>query len=244
MIKRLRIILMMLIGTQVPLFAQNSLSTLPDWQNPLVIGINKEPARLSFMHYPDPQSALADSGLSERSFGEIHTPYYKSLDGQWKFKWSKNPAERPKDFFQTNFDISGWADIKVPASWQTEGFGTAIYLNEKYPFHPEYPVNPPLIPDDYNPVGSYRTTFSVPDDWEGRNIFIHFGGVESAFYIWVNGKKVGYSEGSYTPAEFNLTPYLQKGNNQLAVEVYRWSDGSYLEDQDMWRFSGIFLFNS
>jgi beta-galactosidase len=221
-------------------FAQYNLGSLPDWQNPLVIGINKEPAHLSFIHYPDLQSALADSGLPERSLGEVHTPYYKSLDGQWKFKWSKNPAERPMDFFKVDFDISDWADIKVPASWQTEGFGTAIYLNQKYPFHPESPVNPPLIPDDYNPVGSYRTTFSIQDDWEGRNIFIHFGGVESAFYIWVNGKKVGYSEDSYTPAEFNLTPYLQKGNNQLAVEVYRWSDGSYLEDQDMWRFSGIF----
>ncbi|MEJ2194875.1 MAG: glycoside hydrolase family 2 TIM barrel-domain containing protein [Ignavibacteriaceae bacterium] len=216
------------------LTAQNNLGDLPDWENPLVIGTNKEPAHLSFMHYPDRQSALADSSF------EFHTPYYKSLDGQWKFKWSKNPAERPKDFYRTDYDITEWANIKVPASWQMEGFGTAIYLNEKYPFHPERPVNPPLIPKDYNPVGSYRTTFTVPNNWNGRNIYIHFGGVKSAFYIWVNGKKVGYSQGSMTPAEFNLNSYLQKGENHLSVEVYRWSDGSYLEDQDMWRFSGIF----
>ncbi len=227
-------ILAILLVLSSGLTAQNSLGDLPDWENPLVIGINKEPAHLSFMHYPDQQSALADSGL------EVHTPYYKSLDGQWKFKWSKNPAERPKDFYKTNFDISGWANIRVPASWQTEGFGKAIYLNIKYPFHPDYPANPPRIPQDYDPVGSYRTSFTVPDNWDGRDVYIHFGGVKSAFYIWVNGKKVGYSQGSMTPAEFNLNSYLQKGDNQLAVEVIRWSDGSYLEDQDMWRFSGIF----
>ena len=224
----------MLLVLPIVLTAQNNLGDLPDWENPLVIGINKEPAHLSFMHYPDQQSALADSNW------EFHTPYYKSLDGQWKFKWSKNPSERPKDFYKTDYNVTEWAKIRVPASWQTEGFGTAIYSNEKYPFHPERPVNPPLIPEDYNPVGSYRTTFTVPANWDGRDTYIHLGGVKSAFYIWVNGKKVGYSQGSMTPAEFNLNSYLQKGDNQLSVEVYRWSDGSYLEDQDMWRFSGIF----
>ena len=232
--KKLFFVLSIILITSVTSLAQNTLGDLPDWENPLVIGINKEPAHLSFMHYPDQQSALADSGW------EFHTPYYKSLDGKWKFKWSKNPAERPKDFYKTDFDISGWSNITVPASWQTEGFGKAIYLNIKYPWHPDYPAHPPLIPQDYDPVGSYRTTFTVPDNWDGRDIYIHFGGVKSAFYIWVNGKKVGYSQGSMTPAEFNLSSYLKKGDNQLAVEVIRWSDGSYLEDQDMWRFSGIF----
>ena len=232
--KNLVIIMSMFLFISISLTAQNRLGDLPDWENPQVIGINKEPAHLSFMHYPDQQNALADSGW------EYHTPYYKSLDGQWKFKWSKNPAERPKDFYKTDYDISKWANIRVPASWQTEGFGKAIYLNIKYPFHPDYPAHPPLIPQDYDPVGSYRTTFTVPDNWDGRDVYIHFGGVKSAFYIWVNGKKVGYSQGSMTPAEFNLNSYLKKGNNQLAVEVIRWSDGSYLEDQDMWRFSGIF----
>ncbi|AFN74212.1 glycoside hydrolase family protein [Melioribacter roseus P3M-2] len=224
----------LLIALRIQSTAQYALGTLPDWENPLVIGINKEPAHLSFIHYPDAQTALSDKGM------ESSSPYYKSLDGKWKFHWSKNPSERPVDFYKVDYDISGWADINVPASWQTEGFGTAIYLNEKYPFHPERPVNPPLIPDDYNPVGSYKTVFEVPSNWDGRNVYIHFGGVKSAFYIWINGKKVGYSQGSMTPAEFDITPYIQKGKNQLAVEVYRWSDGSYLEDQDMWRFSGIF----
>ena len=227
-------VLILIMAVSGLLSAQSSSGALPDWENPQVIGINKEPAHLSFMHYPDLQSALADSGLENR------TPYYKSLDGKWKFKWSKNPSERPEDFYKTDYDVSRWADIRVPASWQTEGFGKPIYLNSKYPFHPEYPAHPPLIPQDYDPVGSYRTTFTVPANWKGRDIYIHFGGVKSAFYIWVNGKKVGYSQGSMTPAEFNLTAYLRKGVNQLAVEVIRWSDGSYLEDQDMWRFSGIF----
>ena len=222
------------LGIPVLSIAQSNLGDLPDWENPLVIGINKEPAYLSFMHYPDQHSALADSGL------EFHTPYYKSLDGQWKFKWSVNPADRPKDFYKADYDVSKWDNIRVPASWQTEGFGKAIYLNIKYPFHPDYPAHPPLIPQDYDPVGSYRTAFTIPDIWNGRNVYIHFGGVKSAFYIWVNGRKVGYSQGSMTPAEFNLDSYLKKGSNQLAVEVIRWSDGSYLEDQDMWRFSGIY----
>lgn len=232
--KTLTTIVALLTIIQLNSLAQYSLGTLPDWENPLVIGINKEPAHLSFAHYPDAQSALADNDL------EVTSPYHKSLDGKWKFNWSKNPAERPMDFYKTDYDVSGWPDIKVPGNWQMQGFGTAIYVNEKYPFHPERPVNPPLLPKDNNPVGSYRTTFTVPENWQERNIYIHFGGVKSAFYIWVNGKKVGYSQGSMTPAEFELTPYLQEGDNQLAVEVYRWSDGSYLEDQDMWRFSGIF----
>ena len=226
--------MIILFGIQLYTFAQQSRGTLPDWENPTVIGINKEPAHLSFIHYPDAKSALEDDGL------EVHSPFYKSLDGKWKFNWSKNPSERPMDFYKTDNDVSKWSDIKVPATWQMQGFGTAIYVNAKYPFHPKGPVNPPMLPEDNNPVGSYRTTFNVPDNWNDKNVYIHFGGVKSAFYIWLNGKKVGYSQGSMTPAEFNLTSYLQKGENQLAVEVYRWSDGSYLEDQDMFRFSGIF----
>ncbi len=231
---RLNIVLIIFLAIPVMVIAQNKTHVLPDWENPQVIGINKEPAHLSFMHYPDLESALADSGL------EIHTPYYKSLDGTWKFKWSKNPAEIPENFYKTDYSVNGWSNIRVPASWQTEGFGKPIYLNFRYPFHPDYPANPPLIPQDYDPVGCYRTTFTVPENWNGRKIYIHFGGVKSAFYIWVNGEKVGYSQGSMTPAEFDLTSYVRKGVNQLAVEDIRWSDGSYLEDQDMWRLSGIF----
>ncbi|GET25966.1 glycoside hydrolase family 2 TIM barrel-domain containing protein [Prolixibacter sp. NT017] len=223
-----------LVAASSSVWAQTSYGNLPDWENSQVIGINKEPPYLSFMHYPDRVSALADSTL------EIHTPYYKSLDGMWKFHFSKNPAERPKDFYKTNFSDGKWASVKVPGVWQLEGYGKPIYLNNRYPFHPDYPAHPPLVNANADPVGSYRTTFDVPKNWDGREVFIHFGGVKSAFYIWLNGKKIGYSQGSMTPAEFNLTPFLKKGKNVLAVEVYRWSDGSYLEDQDMWRFSGIF----
>ena len=207
---------------------------LPDWENSQMIGINKEPPYLSFMHYPDKRSALSDSTLA------IHTPYYQSLDGEWKFHFSKNPAQRPKDFYRPDYNVKNWADIKVPGNWQLEGYGKPIYLNNRYPFHPDYPAHPPLVDASNNPVGSYRRTFTVAPNWNAREVYIHFAGVKSAFYIWVNGKKVGYSQGSMTPAEFNLTPFLKKGKNSLAVEVYRWSDGSYLEDQDMWRFSGIF----
>ncbi len=231
------VILVALFGISSLSSAQDRGGKLPDWENPRVIGINKVPPHLSFMHYPDRASALADSNTAMEGF---HTPFYKSLDGQWKFHWSKNPASRPKDFYKTGYDVSQWSNIRVPASWQTEGFGKAIYLNSRYAFQPDSrKLHPPRVPQDYDPVGSYRTTFTVPGDWNGRSVYIHFGAVKSAFYIWVNGEKVGYSEGSLTPAEFNLTPYLRKGKNVLAVEVYRFSDGSYLEDQDMWRLSGI-----
>ncbi|MHC4170618.1 MAG: sugar-binding domain-containing protein, partial [Planctomycetota bacterium] len=157
--------------------------------------------------------------------------YYMSLNGDWKFNWAEKPADRPAEFYKPGYDVSKWAEIPVPANWQMHGYGRPIYLNMRYP----YPVNPPFIPHEYNPVGSYRRQFRILNRWKDRQIFLHFDGVKSAFYVWVNGRKVGYSQGSMTPAEFNITQYLKPGENTLAVEVYRWSDGSYLEDQDMWR---------
>ncbi|MBE0534637.1 MAG: DUF4981 domain-containing protein [Phycisphaerae bacterium] len=199
-----------------------------DWENPEIYGINKEPAHATLIPYPNVELALR--GIRNNS------PYYLSLNGKWQFQWTRRPADRPVDFYRPDFDVSAWDTIPVPSNWQMHGYGRPIYLNIQYPF----PANPPYIPHDYNPVGSYRRTFYVPAEWHGRQVFIHFGGVDSAFYIWVNGHKVGYSQDSMLPAEFDLTPYLQSGANTLAVEVYRWSDGSYLEDQDMWRLSGIF----
>ena len=226
--------LILLFGNQVAQ-AQFALSKLPDWENPKTIGINKEPAHASIIPYPDIPSAVADSGHMP------HSPYYESLDGQWKFKWSQNPQSRPRGFYKSNYDMSDWDDITVPSPWQMQGYGKPIYLNVRYPVESIMGgLYPPRAPKKRNPVGSYRRTFTVPDHWDRRQVLIHFGAVKSAFYIWVNGQKVGYSEGSMTPAEFNITPYLKKGENSLAVEVYRWSDGSWLEDQDMWRFSGIF----
>lgn len=200
----------------------------PDWENPEVYGINKEPAHATLIPYPNVELAL-------RAIRN-DSPYYLSLNGKWHFNWVRKPADRPVDFYKPDFDVSGWDTIPVPANWQMHGYGIPIYTNIKHPF----PANPPYIPHDYNPVGSYRRTFFIPSEWKDRQIFIHFDGVKSAFYIWVNGHKVGYSQDSMLPAEFDLTPYLRPGANTLAVEVYRWSDGSYLEDQDMWRLSGIY----
>ncbi len=198
-----------------------------DWENEQMIGFNKEPGHCTLTPYGDIESA--EEGIREAS------PFYRSLSGTWKFHWVSKPADRPIDFYKPAFDVSGWDDIRVPANWQEFGYGRPIYLNMLYPF----PPNPPRIPHDYNPVGSYRRVFEVPASWDGREVFLHFDGVDSAFYVWVNGCKVGYSQDSMTPAEFNITEYLCPGQNTLAVEVYRWSDGSYLEDQDMWRLSGI-----
>lgn len=196
-------------------------------ENPEVVGINKLNPHSFSIPYHNKEAAIIGNWESSE--------YFQSLNGLWKFHWSPNPASRPVSFYKTDYDVSSWDDIKVPADWQMQGYGVPIYTNVKYPFK----KNPPYIPEEYNPVGSYVRNFSLPKDWHGKEIIIHFGAVNSAMYLWVNGEKVGYSQGSKTPAEFNITNYLKEGENQLAVEVYRWCDGSYLEDQDMWRLSGI-----
>jgi len=202
--------------------------TTPDWENPEVVGINKEPGHCTLIPYRDIRTAIkADRKAS---------PFYKSLNDNWKFHWVRKPADRPVDFYKSEYDVSHWNEMPVPSNWQMHGYGIPIYLNVPYAF----PPNPPYIPHNYNPVGSYRRRFTIPDEWKDRQIFLHFDGVKSAFYVWINGRKVGYSQDSMTPAEFNITQYLKAGENILAVEVYRWSDGSYLEDQDMWRLSGIY----
>lgn len=198
---------------------------LPDWENPDVIKINTEPLRASFIHYNEND---LDSEVSELT-------NYKLLNGKWKFNWVSKPADRPMDFYKDDYDISNWDTIQVPADWQMKGYGYPIYTNIIYPF----PKNAPYIPHDNNPVGSYKKSFTIDESWTSKDVFIHFAGVNSAFYVWVNEQKVGYSEGSKTPAEFNITPYVKLGDNTVAVEVYRWCDGSYLEDQDFWRVSGI-----
>ncbi|MEX2602821.1 MAG: glycoside hydrolase family 2 TIM barrel-domain containing protein [Gracilimonas sp.] len=198
-----------------------------DWENPEVTGINKFAPHVNVISFQNEE--LAKEGDFRKS------AYYQSLNGDWDFNWSRNPAKRPANFYENNFDLSGWSKITVPGSWQMQGFGTLLYTNVAYPFE----KNPPYIPSDHNPVGSYKTTFSMPDSWNGRKVVLHFGGVSSAMYVWVNGEKVGYSQDSKLPAEFDVTSYLRKGENSLSVEVYRWSDGSYLEDQDMWRMSGL-----
>ncbi len=221
---RLLYVITFVILTISTVFAQKR----ADWNNVDVLEINRENPHTTMMVYEDEESALSDK--------KEHSANYQSLNGDWKFNWSKNPAQRPVEFYTNSFDDSEWNTIPVPSNWEMEGYGIPVYTNVIYPFDKTNVA----APVDWNPVGSYRHQFTLPKKWDEREVYIHFDGVQSAFYIWINGKKVGYSQGSRTPAEFNITKYLKEGENQLAIEVYRWSDGSYLEDQDFWRLSGIF----
>ena len=199
----------------------------PFWEDPAVFAENREPPRASFTPFPTAGGAAAGRP------GD--SPFRISLNGDWRFHWIPRPDARPMDFFEPGYDVSGWATIPVPSNWEFEGYGHPVYRDEFYSF----PANPPFIPHDDNPVGSYRRDFEIPAGWDGREIFLNFDGVYSAFYVWVNGEYIGYSEGSRTPAEFRITEAVRPGTNVLAVQVYRWSDGSYLESQDFWRVSGI-----
>ncbi len=217
-----------------------------------MIGQNKEPAHSTLIPYDSVEKALKKTEWGEYS-RNYDTPYYKTLNGTWKFRWVEKPADRPVDFYKDDYDTSEWKDIPVPSCWQLQGYGIPIYTNVTYPYSVYQKTykdeDLPKIDHEYNPVGSYKREFTVPKKWleMERPVFVHFDGVKSAFYLWVNGIKVGYSQGSMTPSEFNITEFVSEGTNTMAVEVYRWSDGSYLEDQDMWRFSGIlrevFLFS-
>ena len=197
------------------------------WKDYKIFQVNAEQPHASFMVYNTKEEALKR--------GYLPSPSYQLLSGDWLFKWSRNPSERPVDFYKPDFNTSGWKTIPVPADWQLQGYDEAYYTNISYPFTAKFPG----VPEAFNPVGSYKRTFKISTAWQGQQIFLHFKGVNSAFYVWVNGKKVGYSEDSKTPAEFNVTDYVKPGTNEVAVEVYRWNAGSWLEDQDMWRFSGI-----
>ncbi len=209
-------------------------------ENPEMIAINKEAAHAGYI--PFNTINLARTGKAENS------PWYKSLNGTWKFKWVRKPADRPLNFFRVDYNVSGWDDIPVPSNWEIQGYGIPIYVNQPYEFADERNINtelqngpePPRVPHDYNPVGSYRRDFTVPEEWTGKQVFLHLGAVKSAMYLWINDIFVGYSQGAKTPAEFDISPYINpEGRNTLALQVYRWSDGSYLECQDFWRISGI-----
>ena len=199
-----------------------------DWQNQYVFNINKEKPHPNIVSYKN---------IKEAKSGEYeNSDFYISLNGKWKFQYSPDVSKRPIDFYKNSFDISDWDEIQVPSNWEIEGYGTPIYVNTEYPFDSK--PEPPFIKID-NPVGSYRHIFSVPEDWDGKSVLLHFGAVKSAAYLWINGEKVGYTQGAKTPSEWDITKYLKKGENSLALEVYRWSDGSFLECQDFWRLSGI-----
>jgi beta-galactosidase len=217
-----------------------------DWEDSELFQKNREAPHCTLIPFPD-----IDTALKPVEYGEFTasypTPYYHSLNGNWAFNWVNDVDKRPIDFYKSEYDCSSWNKIPVPSCWQMHGYGIPIYTNSPYPFKtdpPKMPGNPWIKENGPRPVGSYRREFLIPKDWdENRQIFIHFDGVKSAFYIWINGKQVGYSQGSMTPAEWNITKYLHEDRskkNFIAIEVYRWSDGSYLEDQDMFRFSGIY----
>jgi len=199
----------------------------PDWENPAVFARGKEPARATGFPFESRALALAGDRSASRRF--------LSLNGKWRFFFSPNVDGAPAEFYRDDFDVAGWKQIRVPADWQAEGYDQARYNNVTYPF----PANRPLIPHDRNPVGSYRRDVDLPTDWSGQNVTLHIGAAGSAYYVWVNGRQVGYSEDSKLPSEFDVTRFLKSGRNSIAIRIYRWSDGSYLEDQDFWRVSGI-----
>jgi beta-galactosidase len=196
------------------------------YEDPLVSGINRDAARVTAYSYATINDALKNN--REKS------GRYISLNGDWDFAFALKPGDEPQDFYKAK--VSGWKKIPVPANWEMQGYDKPIYKSAVYPFRP---VNPPYVPKDYNGVGCYQKSFTVPADWKNKNITLHFGGVSSAYKLWVNGKFAGYAEDSFLPSEFNITPYLQEGENIISVWVIRWSDGSFLEDQDQWRMSGI-----
>lgn len=218
-----------------------SLPLAPDgreWQDETRLHLGREPSAATFVSYGSEQEALTLPRRASR--------FVRSLDGAWKFHWVNHPGTRPHDFHRTDFDDRSWASIPVPSNWQTQGYDTPVYTNITYPFQ----NNPPFVMDeppphyttmrDRNPVGSYRKKFTIPEEWKGRRTFLRFDGVDSFFYLWLNGRYLGFSKDSRTSAVFDITAHLGGGENLLAVEVYRYSDGSYLEDQDFWRLSGIF----
>lgn len=196
------------------------------YEDPLVSGINRDASRATAYSFKNINDALG--GDREKS------GRYVSLNGDWDFSFALKPSDATKDFYKSK--VNGWKKLTVPSSWEMHGYDKPIYKSAVYPFRP---VNPPQVPHDYNGVGCYQRSFTVPADWKGMNITLHFGGVSSAYKVWVNGKFLGYAEDSFLPSEFNITPYLQSGENIVAVWVIRWSDGSFLEDQDQWRLSGI-----
>ena len=197
------------------------------WENPEFVNENVEKPRATFVPYESVSQALTGD--------DKQTPFVHSLNGTWRFKFSVRPSERPLDFFKTDYDDFAWEHITVPANWEMQGFGIPVYTNIKYIF----PANPPYVDNNDLPIGSYRTTFSLPCGWDNREIILHFGSIAGAATIWVNGEKIGYTKASKTGAEFDITQYLKEGENLLAVEVFKWSDASYLEDQDFWRLAGI-----
>ncbi len=231
-INKLQLILLLCLCI-IPIGSKGQ-ENVPEWQSQYAIGLNKLAPHSYVIPFKDAKDVIENT--------RENSPYYKSLNGKWKFNWVKDPDKRPKDFYKQDFYTGNWADINVPGNWERQGYGTAIYVNETYEFDDpmfNFKKNPPFVPYHENEVGSYKRTFTVPEQWKDRRIVLCCEGTISFFYVWINGKFVGYNQGSKTPAEWDITDKLQDGENTISMEVYRWSAGAYLECQDMWRLSGI-----
>ena len=214
--------------------AMCSLATMAqhdEWKNPEINAVNRAPMHTNYFAYSSSEEAAKADKENSSNF--------MTLNGIWKFNWVKNADARPTDFYRTDYNDKGWGQMKVPGVWEMNGYGDPIYVNVGYAWRNQYKNNPPYVPIENNHVGSYRKEIIIPAEWSGKEIFAHFGSVTSNMYLWVNGKYVGYSEDSKLEAEFNLTKYLKPGKNLIAFQVFRWCDGTYLEDQDFFRYSGV-----
>jgi len=222
-------LVILFLSVTLNILAQNTQT--PDWENPQLTGISNEPAHATCIPYDNPAAALKNDWSS--------SSYYLLLNGTWKFNWAENPDKRPADFYKDDYDVTSWKDIQIPSTIEIQGYGYPIYVNCPYEFKHLMKPDPPKVPHEYNPVGSYRRDFEIPANWKDREVFLHFGAVKSFCYVYLNGARIGMGKDAKTPIEFNITSFLRPGKNTLGIEVFRWSDGSYLECQDMWRMSGI-----
>ena len=209
----------------------DNVPTFTEWHDMQVNDINRFPIHTSFFAYGNPEEAMAGDMKASGN--------YLSLEGMWKFLGVENADQRPTNFFAEDFDDRGWRRMPVPGMWELNGFGDPIYVNIGFAWRGHFQNNPPEVPVKDNRVGSYRRVVNIPDNWQGKQVVAHFGSVTSNMYLWVNGQFVGYSEDSKVAAEFDITPYLRKGDNLIAFQTFRWCDGSYCEDQDFWRLSGV-----
>lgn len=207
--------------------------TFTEWHDLQVNAVNRFATHTDFFAFAPTEN------VHSRKFDMKQSANYLSLNGDWKFNWVENADQRPTDFFRTDFDDSQWKTFPVPGIWEVNGYGDPVYVNIGFAWRGNFKNNPPEVPFKENHVGSYRRTIRIPDNWDGKQVIAHFGSVTSCVYLWVNGKFVGYSEDSKIGPEFDVTKYLEKGENQFAFQVFRWSDGSYCEDQDFWRLSGV-----
>ena len=223
--------LLLALAATLSVSAADVTPTFTEWQDLQVNAVNRFPLHTQFFAYENRDLALKGAKTESSNF--------LSLDGKWKFKFVENADQRPTDFYKTDLDDSAWGEINVPGMWELQGYGDPAYINVGYVWRGHFKNNPPYTPNERNHVGSYRRIITIPANWDGKQVIAHFGSVTSNMYLYVNGRFVGYSEDSKVAAEFDITPYIHKGDNLISFQTFRWCDGSYSEDQDFWRLSGV-----